>query len=251
MKPRRRGPPAEGQIGYYRSPVTSDVSLTAALGLGFVLGIRHAMDADHLAAVSTLVSQHRSVARACLLGAFWGAGHAAALVVAGVAVIAFRLTFPAEVERALETVVALVLILLGGNVVRRHLRDARVHRHAHAHDGEPHVHVHVHVGDTSHDHVHLLGLGGRPFAVGLLHGLAGSAALMLLVLTTIPSPAAQVLYILLFGVGSTAGMLALSGIIGIPFALAAARSPAAHRAVQLFAGAGTVVLGIWLVWKDL
>jgi ABC-type nickel/cobalt efflux system permease component RcnA len=239
------------KTGYYRSPVTPDVSLTAALGLGFVLGIRHAMDADHLAAMSTLVSQHRSVARACLLGAFWGAGHTAALVVAGVAVIAFRLTFPAEVERALETAVALVLILLGGNVVRRQLRHSRVHRHAHEHDGEPHTHVHVHVADTSHDHVHLLGLGGRPFAVGLLHGLAGSAALMLLVLTTIPSPTAQVLYILLFGVGSTGGMLALSGIIGIPFALTAARAPAAHRAVQLVAGAGSVVLGIWLVWKDL
>ena len=228
--------------------MTADVSLTAALGLGFVLGVRHAFDADHVAAVSTLVSQHRSVTRACLLGAFWGAGHTAALLVAGALVIAFRLTFPAEVEHALEGVVALVLILLGASVVYRQLRASTIHRHVHEHGGGPHSHVHVHVGDASHAHVHLLDLGRRPFAIGLLHGLAGSAALMILVLTTISSPTAQAVYILLFGVGSTAGMLVLSGIIGVPFAFAATRSPAAHSAIQLLAGAGSLALGLWLLW---
>jgi hypothetical protein len=229
----------------------TDLSLTAALGLGFVLGIRHAADADHIAAVSTLVSQHGSVARACLLGAFWGAGHTAALLVAGVVVIAFRLTVPPGVERGLETAVAVVLILLGGNVLRKQFREATIHRHTHDHGTGPHTHVHVHVASASHDHGHLLAAGGRPFAIGLLHGLAGSAALMLLVLTTISSPVAQVAYILLFGIGSTGGMLALSGVVGLPFALTFRRAPAVHAGIQLLAGVGSVGLGLWLAWQQL
>ena len=115
------------------------------------------------------------------------------------------------------------------------------------HDGWTHRHVHVHVGAAESGHVHALRLGGRPFLVGLLHGLAGSAALTLLVLTTIPSPWGGLLYILVFGVGSTAGMLLLSGLIGIPFALSAGRAPRVGAAVQALAGAVSVLLGGWLL----
>jgi ABC-type nickel/cobalt efflux system permease component RcnA len=211
-----------------------DTSLTAALGLGLLLGIRHAMDADHVAAVATLVTQHRSIARSCLLGAFWGAGHTTALLAAGVAVITFRLTISPEVERGLEMVVALVLILLGGHVLLRSLGAWTLHRHEHAHDGQSHSHLHLHLGP--HDcsgHVHLLRGGGRPFLVGLLHGMAGSAALMLLVLASIPSLVGGLLYILVFGVGSTAGMLLISGLIGIPFTLTADRSRTVNAILHL------------------
>ena len=169
-----------------------DTSLTAALGLGLLLGLRHALDADHVAAVSTFVSQHKSVVRSCLLGAFWGAGHTMALLAAGVAVIAFKLTISPEVEQGLETAVAFVLILLGGHAPLKSVGAIALHRHEHTHDGWSHSHVHV--GSTDSKHVHLLRLGGRPFLVGLLHGLAGSAALMLLVLTTIPSPVGGLVY---------------------------------------------------------
>ena len=125
-----------------------DSSLTAALGLGLLLGIRHATDADHVAAVSTLVSQHRSLARSCILGAWWGAGHTMALLAAGVAVIAFKLTISPEVERGMETVVALVLILLGGQVLLRTLGTWTLHGHEHVHDGLAHSHVHLHIGST-------------------------------------------------------------------------------------------------------
>ena len=125
-----------------------DSSLTAALGLGLLLGFRHATDADHVAAVSTLVSQHRSLARSCVLGAFWGAGHTLALFVAGVAVIAFKFTIPPEVERRLETLVAFVLILLGGHVLLKSLGSWTLHRHAHFHDGHAHSHLHLHFGDA-------------------------------------------------------------------------------------------------------
>jgi hypothetical protein len=225
-----------------------DATLTTALGLGLLLGLRHAMDGDHVAAVSTLVSQHRSIARACLLGAVWGAGHTVALLAAGVAVIAFKLTISQEVEQGLETAVAFVLILLGGHVLLKTIGAVALHGHQHTHDGWSHRHLHVHLGPTDSGHLHLVRLGGRPFLVGLLHGLAGSAALMLVVLATIPSPAGGLVYILVFGVGSTAGMLILSGVIGIPFALAARRSPRLQAVVQALAGATSLALGLGLLW---
>ncbi len=229
-----------------------DSSLTAALGLGFLLGIRHAMDADHVAAVSTFVSQHRSLFRSCLLGTFWGAGHTMALLAAGVAVIVFKLTISPDVAKGLELVVGLVLVLLGGHVLLRSLGAWILHRHEHSHDGHSHSHFHLHLyggAEDSPGHVHLLRLGGRPFVVGLLHGMAGSAALMLLVLTTIPSPVAGLLYVFVFGIGSTAGMLLLSGLIGIPFAVTASRSRTAHVTIQMLAGAASLVLGLALAWN--
>jgi ABC-type nickel/cobalt efflux system permease component RcnA len=222
-----------------------DASLAGALGLGLLLGLRHAMDADHVATVSALVSRERSLARSCLLGAFWGAGHTVALLAAGVGVIVFKLSISAEVEKGLETGVAALLMLLGGHVLLRSLGALTLHRHPHAHQGHSHSHLHLHIGaDDSAGHVHLLRIGRRPFLVGLLHGLAGSAALMLLVLTTIPSPLGGLVYIVVFGLGSTAGMLVLSGVIGIPFAVAAGRSEAVRATIQAVAGAASLILGV-------
>jgi high-affinity nickel permease len=224
-----------------------DGSLTAALGLGFLLGVRHALEADHVAAVSTFVTQDRSLVRSCLRGTFWGIGHTAALLVAGVAVIAFKVHVPPEFERVVETVIALVLVLLGAHVLLRALAGSSVHRHEHVHDGMVHRHFHVHVGADSHDHVHLLAGSRRPLLLGLLHGLGGGGALVLVVLTTMPSPAAAFLYILVFGVGSTAGMLVLSGLIGLPFALLAPGSVRLATGLQLAVGAVSVVIGVWML----
>ena len=141
-------------------------SLYAALGLGFVLGLRHALDADHVAAVSTLVSQHRSLARSCLLGTFWGLGHTLALLAAGVAAIALRLTISPDVEARLEQGVGCMLVALGAHVLLRSLA-VPAPRHSH--------------GSPDDGHTHLLRLAGRPFVVGLVHGMAGSAALTVLV----------------------------------------------------------------------
>ena len=226
-----------------------DSSLTAALGVGFLLGIRHAMDPDHVAAVSTLVSQHKSLVRACVLGTFWGLGHTLALMAAGVVTIAFKMTISPEVERGLEMAVALMLILLGAHVLLRCLAGVHVHRHEHTHDAGAHSHLHVHVDDDTHRHRHLLRDGARPLLVGMVHGLAGSAALMLLALATIPSPRAALLYVLVFGVGSTGGMLVLSGVIGLPFAVAAGWSRSAQRAVQALAGTASLVFGIIMTWR--
>lgn len=207
-----------------------DTSFAAALSIGFLLGIRHATDADHVAAVSTFVSQHRSVARSCLLGTFWGVGHTAALLAAALGTIAFKLTISPETERGLERVVALVLVLLGGHVLLRTL------------------HLHLGGADTQ-AHAHVLHAAGRPFLVGLLHGLAGSAALTLAVVAAIPDPLAGLLYVLVFGAGSTVGMLVLSGLIALPFVVTANRTRDLNTAVRALAGTASLLLGLWLLWE--
>jgi High-affinity nickel-transport protein len=225
-----------------------DTSLIAALGLGFLLGLRHALDADHVAAVSTFVTQDRSVLRSCLRGTFWGLGHTTALLGAGVAVVAFKLQISPALERGLERVVAIVLVGLGAHVVIRTLSVVSLHRHEHSHGGPPHRHLHVHLGDVDeHRHLHLWRGAPQPLLMGLLHGLAGSGALVLLVLTTMPSPAAAVVYILVFGVGSTAGMLLLSGLIGVPFALTAGGSRTLGIALQLVVGACSILVGMLML----
>ena len=222
-----------------------DSSLIAALGLGFLLGLRHAIEADHVAAVSTFVSQERTLLRSCLRGTFWGIGHTAALLAAGVAIIAFKIRISPDFERAVETCIALVLIALGGHVLLRALGALSLHSHEHVHDGVPHRHVHVHVGpEAAHDHVHLFTGARRPLLMGLLHGLGGGGALVLVVLATLPSPTAALLYILVFGVGSTAGMLVLSGLIGVPFALLARGSARALTVMQLAVGSISVLIGV-------
>ena len=225
-----------------------DTSLIAALGLGFLLGLRHAMEADHVAAISTFVSRERTLLRSCLRGTFWGIGHTAALLGAGVAVIAFKLRIPPEFEHAVETCIALVLILLGGHVLLRALSALSLHSHEHVHDGVLHRHVHVHVGpNAAHDHVHLFADARKPLLLGLLHGLGGGGALVLVVLTTLPSPTAAFLYLLVFGIGSTAGMLVLSGLIGLPFALLAGGAERAARALQIVVGVVSIAIGVFML----
>jgi high-affinity nickel permease len=224
-----------------------DFSLVTALGLGLTLGLRHALDADHVAAVSTLVARERGLVRSCLLGAFWGAGHTLALLGAGIAVIGFKLTITPGVEAALERAVGLVLVLLGGQVLLRAVGGILAHAHDHTHDGVTHRHAHLHLRSPDAAHVHLVRLGRRPFLVGLLHGLAGSAALTLMVLGTIPSPIAALVYLLVFGVGSTAGMLLLSGLVGLPVALAASEAHRLQAAIQGIAGIGSAALGLWML----
>ena len=225
-----------------------DGSLIGALALGFLLGLRHALDADHVAAVSTFVSRERSVLGSCLRGTFWGLGHTLALLSAGVAVVAFKIQVSAALERGLERVVALVLVALGGHVLIRTASALSLHRHEHSHGGAPHRHLHVHLGDSGEPgHRHPWRGAPQPLLMGLLHGLAGSGALVLLVLTTMPTPVAAAVYLLVFGVGSTAGMLLLSGLIGIPFARAAGRSRALSATLQTVVGAVSVLVGVTML----
>jgi hypothetical protein len=219
----------------------------AVLGLGFVLGLRHALDVDHLAAVSTIVSQRRGLWRSSLVGALWGLGHTASLLAVAVAVVALHAEIPPVVGALFELGVAGMLVVLGLNLLRTVVRGGQVHLHLHEHGGRRHVHPHVHAPATPH-HEH----GPprrRPFFVGLVHGLAGSAGLMLAVVATIPSPALALVYVAIFGVGSIGGMAVMSTVFAIPSVVASERFAGADRWLRLGAALASVSVGVQLAWE--
>ena len=230
-----------------------DSSVTAALTFGFILGLRHALDPDHLVAVSTIVSEHKSVARSSLIGTFWGLGHTASLLAVSILILFLRASIPEHIALWMEIPVALMLVCLGVTTTRRAVREHgwRIHSHSHAHEENepPHSHIHVHVKDE-HIHQHrLFRLGRRPFVVGLVHGVAGSAAVTLAVLTTIPSVALGLVYIAVFGIGSIGGMLLMSAMIGLPFAVTARRFSIINGGIRLFAGLFSILFGLALAWN--
>lgn len=218
----------------------------AALGLGFVIGLKHALDADHLVAVSTIVAQTRNLARAALTGVLWGLGHTAMLGLAGLMVLWGRLSIPEPVAQAAEMLVGVVLVVLGATTLWG-LRRHRLHLHPHHHGAQEHVHLHSHAHGHPHTHGHPQRFWIKPLLVGMVHGLAGSAALMLLVLSTLPTPLAGFLYILVFGAGSIGGMLLVSVAIGLPVVWTARSLERGYRAIVLTAGAASVAFGLWLI----
>ncbi|HYY97681.1 MAG TPA: hypothetical protein VE642_03775 [Pyrinomonadaceae bacterium] len=231
---------------------TEPLSAAPVLAFGFVLGLKHAVEADHLAAVSAIVSERKSLWSSSLVGGLWGLGHTLALLVAGVVVILFHFRVGERTERALEFAVGLMLVALGANALRKLARGGRVHLHTHRHGGREHIHPHVHDGarerEDPHTH-HGLRLGPRPLLVGMMHGLAGSAALTLLVLSTISSPFVGLLYLAVFGVGSAGGMMLMSALFGLPVYLTAARFTRAHLAVRGLAGLFSLGLGLFTVYE--
>ena len=163
------------------------LSMLAVLSIGLVFGLKHATEVDHVVAVSTIVSQHRNVFHSALVGALWGIGHTASLLVIGAVVLSLRVTIPERVSGWLELGVAIMIICLGLSALRRALRkNAEVHVHQHSHDGLSHTHVHFHEDETRHQpaapsqHSHTVSrLGWKPVLIGMMHGLAGSGALTL------------------------------------------------------------------------
>ena len=204
-------------------------SLAAILGLGFTLGLKHATEADHLAAVSAIVSERRSMLQSAAVGILWGVGHTASLLVAGFLVIAVGVTIPQPVANLFELLVALMIIFLGTRLLYTILRARHdIHVHAHTHNGRPHIHLHchdehhAHSTGVSHDDAHNGLSGWRPVLVGVVHGLAGSAALTLLVLSEVVrngTPTLGFVYLLVFGLGSIGGMLMMTSLIGVPISL--------------------------------
>ena len=225
--------------------------------LGLVLGMRHATDPDHVIAVTTILSREHRLAAATRIGVIWGLGHTITVLIVGAAIIVFKIAIPARLGLAMEFAVAVVLILLGvgaaASLVRKGARRMRgaspqpdellVHAHAHTHDGATHVHPHVHIGDheDAHEDIddtthrdHRIPADVLPpfavrrpllrsFAVGLVHGLAGSAAIALLVLSAIPNPLWATLYLAIFCVGTVIGMGLITTAIATPFMVVSRR----------------------------
>lgn len=230
--------------------------MVGLLGLGLIFGLKHATEVDHIVAVSTIVSEHRSVVRSALVGGLWGLGHTAALVVVGASVFVFRIAIPVQVANWLELSVAIMIIILGVTTILRTLRrNSSLHLHQHSHDGVSHVHIHFHHGSDQHTahstaHSHEVSrIGLKPLIVGAIHGLAGSAALTLLVMTQIQSVSLGLLYLAVFGLGSIVGMLAMSGLVGLPFAISGKRLGRVHYGLQTIAGSLSVMFGIWYAYR--
>ena len=216
------------------------VEFLTTSSLGSLLGMRHALEPDHLAAVTTLVAREHSGVKAAFLGACWGVGHTFALVAVGAALVVVRREMPSHLTDAFEFGVAAMLIVLGTRAIAQSARRGSAtspHSHqqrfaVHQHDAVP---PHVHIGTWT--------LARRPLIVGAIHGLAGSGALTALVLTTLPTTAARLTYMVLFGAGSTVGMAALSGLLGWPLARLGSHG-GVIRAVSFAVGCLSTTLGL-------
>jgi hypothetical protein len=216
------------------------LALITSCWLGFLVGLRHALDPDHLAAISTLVVEQPRRWRAAYLGAWWGIGHSAALLAAGALLLAGRAQLSQRWTELFELGVSLMLIGLGARSLRRSLR-ARGAPVPHAHGRV----VHVHKADAEHFHVRSWTIARRPFLVGVVHGLAGTGGITALALASMPSLAAALAYVAVFALGSIGGMALLTGLAGVPVERLAHR-PVAHAVLMACVGAASLLVGV--VW---
>lgn len=228
----------------------------SVLLFGLLFGLQHALEADHLAAVATLVARESDGRKVIRQGMFWGLGHSLTLLLFGGAVMVVGIALSDAWSHALEVAVGIMLVLLGADLLRRIWRD-RIHFHAHLHPQpaaapQAHFHAHSHRGDAQphdprrHQHRHQP-IPLRALLIGMVHGLAGSAALALLTLHQVGSPSIGLLYIVLFGVGSIAGMAALSWAISVPMRLSANRLTRCHRLLNIGVALFSVALGVHVV----
>jgi hypothetical protein len=227
----------------------------SALLIGFLLGLKHAVDADHLVAVATLATRQHSLRQSLRQGVAWGIGHTTTLLVVCGVVLALGTSIPPGVARVLELAVGVMLVVLGGDVLRRLLRH-RIHVHVHTHGaGVRHLHAHSHAIDgahtnSRHEHPHASGPPLRALAVGMTHGLAGSAALVVLSVGAVHSWAAGVALIALFGLGSIVGMACLSAAIAVPLRLSAARLGRVFNGLTGLIGGTSCALGLVIVYRQ-
>ena len=222
--------------------------LWSALVLGFVLGLRHALDPDHVVAVSTIVTAEPNWRRSSLIGSFWGLGHATSLLTLGGIIVAFRINITELAASRLEIIVAVMLVGLGLYAIGSAHAGFRLHAHKHKHGGQEHAHLHTHQAHTQpvHQHTHPLRFGLRPFAIGLVHGVAGSGGLALLVIATAKTATAGLLYMAALAVGSMVGMSILSALLTMPLSALRARYQTLHLRFQYISGVGSVAFGLWL-----
>jgi ABC-type nickel/cobalt efflux system permease component RcnA len=248
------------------------ITLLSIIVLGFFLGMRHATDPDHVIAVTTIVSRQRSIRHAALIGVLWGFGHTITILAVGSAIILFGIVIPPRLGLTMELSVGLMLILLGilnlSGIMRwitERVTPLQFERHTHPHGHGDYIHSHPHGHDPEkHGHAEdatpvgwmdrvfgKLGLYQvvRPLVVGVVHGLAGSAAVALLVLTTIRVPSWAILYLLVFGIGTVAGMMLITAAIAVPFAYSNSRFVRLNRALGLVSGLVSLVFGLFIVYQ--
>jgi len=248
------------------------ITLLSTIALGFFLGMRHATDPDHVIAVSTIVSRQRSIRYAALIGALWGLGHTITIFVVGSSIILFGLVIPPRVGLSMEMSVGLMLVLLGVlnlSGIMRWITETVTpsysdhHEHSHGHGDYAHSHPHIQSPVKQYHAVdempanwmdRTFGRLGiyqvvRPLVIGIVHGLAGSAAAALLVLTTIRVPSWAVFYLLVFGVGTVAGMMLITAAIALPFKFSGTRFVRLNRGLGLASGLVSLAFGLFIVYQ--
>ena len=223
-----------------------DTEFLTIVGLGFVLGLRHALDTDHLAAVSTVLAQRPSFRASGMIGFSWGLGHTTILLLVGAVVLVFRVPVPEPIALAAEFGVGAMLVFLGCMLGLRLVRE-RWHVHRHEHDGTQHLHLHSHALADDHGHGHWWHDSVRPFCIGMAHGLAGSAALLLIVLSSARSVSEGLIYIAVFGAGSILGMMAVGLAVSLPVLWSLNLGRPVFLAVQGLASLGSVAVGLTIM----
>ncbi len=242
-------------IGPLFNIVQSNINLAAPTGillLGLLTGLRHSMEADHIAAVlSVVASNHKNIKRASMLGAIWGLGHTTSLFVAGLVVLLLAVNISETISSRLEFGVGVMLLFLGfttltgwniGKFFKGLWHQKLSHKHIHYHEGNNIVHSHGHIHDNEHKHGH------KSLIIGMVHGMAGSGALLLLVLSTIHSIPLGLAYIAIFGAGSIGGMAAVSTLMGIPF-VKLSNSAKISVALRYAAAITTLAIGAGLIYE--
>ncbi|MBB44093.1 MAG: urease accessory protein [Rhodospirillaceae bacterium] len=226
------------------------------LFLGLMIGMQHALEADHVAAVSSIAARQNTLRKIVTHGAFWGVGHTVTLgLVAGFFVI-LGLTFNKTLENCIELIVGIMLMGIGGKLIFVIARE-RIHFHQHLHeDGTNHFHVHSHRYEKKphnygfHRHTHTYKVPVRTIIVGMVHGLAGSAALLVLTATTVHSVPLGLLYIFIFGIGSLMGMMALSAVIAVPITWSLKALNFTNTTLQVTIGTATIILGTYVAFDN-
>ncbi len=220
------------------------IDLVLALSLGFALGLEHASDADHIVAISTIISENKNVKKAASLGIFWGLGHTITLLLVSIILLTFSTSIPTNLVSFFEFTVGTILIILGVSVIKKGF-DRLKHMHPHIHNNKTHIHSHDHNKTEEHNHKH------KSFFVGMFHGLAGSATIMLLILPSLNSVFDGLAFILVFGIGSIGGMLIISTLIGLPFALSSKRFSTWNIRIRFIAGFISILLGSIIIYQIL
>lgn len=251
-------------------------NLVSIIAIGFFLGMRHATDPDHVIAVTTIVTNQRKTSRAALIGAMWGIGHTVTILIVGAAIILFNLVIPVRLGLSMELSVGVMLILLGAWNLTSFVRmlptslstqpsgEALIHTHAHVHGDHIHSHPHAHAHQPgSHSHAgqtplaHLDRTFGkvafyqllRPLVVGIVHGLAGSAAVALLILASIRNPSWAIAYLLVFGVGTIAGMMLITMSIASALRYVGNRFARLQNGLRMASGLVSLAFGLFLAYE--
>ncbi len=224
-----------------------EVGLLSILALGFVLGFKHAIEPDHVIAVSTIASQSKKLFRSTLAGVFWGIGHTATLFIVGIILIFMKGEIPEKYAMSLEFLVGIMLVYLGVTTI---LSFKNIHTHKQEHDGGIHkqVHSHDHSGEHEHHHQHKKVSYLKSMFIGLVHGLAGSGAMVVLTMSTVNSAWEGALYILIFGAGTVIGMLFFTTLIGIPFVFSAKKF-SINKSLTQITGVISTVFGIYYMYN--